>query len=88
MIDGREVHHIIDPRTGLSGGAGLASVTVIQADVAWAEVWSKTLFLSSATRIAQLADVQNLAAAWVTVDGTLHVSAAAKSFLVWEASHG
>ena len=34
VVDGHEVHHIIDPRTGLSGGAGLASVTVIHADAA------------------------------------------------------
>ena len=49
--NGRPVHHLVDPRTGEPGGAGLVSVTVAGPDPAWAEVWSKTLFLAGAAGI-------------------------------------
>ena len=48
--DGRAVHHLVDPRTGEPGGDGLLAVTVAGPDPAWAEVWSKTLFLEGAAR--------------------------------------
>ena len=47
---GTEVHHLIDPDTNRPGGDGLVSVTVVSSDPAWAEVWSKVLFLEGRTR--------------------------------------
>ena len=41
----------LDPRTGEPGATGLRSVTVAGPDPAWAEVWSKTLFLEGARGI-------------------------------------
>jgi FAD:protein FMN transferase len=87
VIDGREVHHIIDPRTGLSGGHGLAAVTVIHPDVAWAEVWSKTLFLNGSEQVEEAASRHELAAAWVQVDGTVRLTPGAKEHVVWAAAH-
>jgi FAD:protein FMN transferase len=80
---GEPVHHLVDPRTGLPGGAGLAQVTVVHADPAWAEIWSKTLFLSG-TEIAERAEADDLAAAWVMRDGTAGVSEAMGRHVVWE----
>jgi thiamine biosynthesis lipoprotein len=80
---GTPVHHLIDPRTGLPGGHGLASVTVVGPDPAMAEVWSKTLFLSGRGRIEAETTRRSLAACWTTLDGTTDVSLAMESRVLW-----
>ncbi len=82
--DGRVVHHLIDPATGEPGGQGLLAVTVAGPDPAWAEVWSKTLFLAGRAGIASQARSRGLAAWWVTSDGDLEMTAAARMRTVWE----
>ena len=82
-VDGRLVHHLVDPRTGEPGGAGLASVTVAAPDPGWAEVWSKTLFLEGAARIGMRARAQGLAAWWVRDDGSLEMTPAARWCTAW-----
>lgn len=82
-IGEREVHHLIDPRTGEPGGAGLLAVTVAGPDPAWCEVWSKTLFLEGRTGIAALARRLGLAAWWVADDGSLEMTAAARARTIW-----
>jgi thiamine biosynthesis lipoprotein len=84
--DGQVVHHLIDPRTGEPGGDGIVAVTVAGPDPAWAEVWSKALFLEGAGGIADLARRRGLAAWWVTSDGTLEMTAAARVRTMWVAS--
>jgi thiamine biosynthesis lipoprotein len=81
--DGRDVHHLLDPRTGEPGGAGLASVTVSGPDPAWAEVWSKALFLEGAARIGPRARAMGLAAWWVRDDGSLEMTPAARQGSAW-----
>ena len=81
---GRPVHHLIDPRTGEPGGEGLRAVTVAAADPAWAEVWSKALFLEGRRAIADLARARGLAAWWVDVDGELGMTPAARVRTRWE----
>jgi FAD:protein FMN transferase len=80
---GREVHHLIDPRTGEPGGDGLAAVTVVGSDPARAEVWSKALFLAGTARIEALATARDLAALWVTRDGALTTTPAIDRLVVW-----
>ena len=82
--DGRLVHHLIDPATGEPGGVGLLAVTVVERDPAWAEVWSKTLFLAGRAGIATMARSRGLAAWWVTSEGQLEMTAAARMRTVWE----
>ncbi len=84
--DGRPVHHLVDPRTGEPGGAGLLSVTVAGSDPAWSEVWSKSLFLCGPDGIAGLARARGLAAWWVREDGRLEMTAAARSRTTWVAA--
>lgn len=84
--DGRQVHHLIDPRTSEPGGAGLASVTVAGPDPAWAEVWSKTLFLHGAEGIATVARQRGLTAWWVRDDGRLEMTAGARARTTWVAA--
>jgi thiamine biosynthesis lipoprotein len=81
--DGREVHHLVDPRTGEPGGDGLLSVTVAGPDPAWAEVWSKALFLEGAAGIGSRARALGLAAWWIRDDGRLEMAPAARPRTAW-----
>lgn len=80
---GRSVHHLVDPRTGEPGGEGLLCVTVAGPDPAWAEVWSKTLFLEGARGVGPAARRHGLAAWWVTETGDLGMTPAARLQTVW-----
>lgn len=83
--DGRLVHHLIDPATGEPGGSGLLAVTVVGPDPAWAEVWSKSLFLAGRRRVADVARSRGIAAWWVSTDGETGMTPAARVLTVWEA---
>lgn len=80
----REVHHLIDPSTGESADAGLLAVTVIGDDTAWAEVWTKALFLSGAAGIRERAEAEGLAAYWVDVDGRRGATESMRDRVIWE----
>lgn len=81
--DGRTVHHLIDPRTGRSAAGGLAAVTVVDADPALAEVWSKALLVAGSDEIRSLADAHGLAALWVGSNGLMRYSRAMEPALLW-----
>jgi thiamine biosynthesis lipoprotein len=81
--DGDRVHHLIDPFTGEPGGDGLQAVTVAAPDPAWAEVWSKTLFLAGSRAIGGEARRRGLAAWWVEADGSLHLTPSARQQTTW-----
>jgi len=87
QVDGRAVHHLIDPRTGRSSESGLSSVTVLAADTTMAEVWSKTLFLVGGLGICAEATRRGLAALWIYDDGTVGRSPEMATHLFWEAPH-
>jgi thiamine biosynthesis lipoprotein len=80
---GGSVHHLIDPTTGRPAWSGLLAVTVAGGDPAWAEVWSKTLFICGRGDIAAEARRRGLAAWWVADDGTLAMTPAARSATIW-----
>ena len=82
-VGDRVVHHLIDPTTGEPGGAGLLSVTVVAGDPAWAEVWTKSLFLAGRAGVAADARSRGLAAWWVTEDGALEMTPAARLMTIW-----
>ena len=67
--NGRELHHLIDPRTGAPAETDLLRVTVIAPDAVEAEVAAKSLFLAGAERAAREADGAGVAAVLVTGDG-------------------
>ena len=85
-VDGRDVHHILDPRTGEPADRGLLSVTVAGPDPVWAEVWSKVLFVTGRSAIADEARSRGLAAWWVAHDGSLEMTADARWRTVWVAA--
>ncbi|HYC06678.1 MAG TPA: FAD:protein FMN transferase, partial [Candidatus Binatia bacterium] len=82
-VGGRVVHHLIDPTTGEPGGAGLLAVTVATSDPAWAEVWTKSLFLAGRAGVATEARSRGLAVWWVTEDETLEMTPAARLLTIW-----
>ena len=88
VVDGRPVHHLLDPRTGEPADGGLRSVTVLGRDPAWAEVWSKTLLIGGGATIADVARRRGLAAWWVTDEGDLEMTAGARAATAWVASEG
>ncbi len=81
---GRPVHHLIDPRTGEPGGHGLHAVTVAHPDPVEAEVWAKTLFLSGAHGLEELADRHGIAALWVDWRDRLLMTASMGEKVVWK----
>ncbi len=82
---GRDVHHLIDPDTGLPGGEGLLAVTVVDTNSADAEVWSKVLFLTGRRGVAATAEHLGVAALWVTDDGQVAASRPMQDRLLWTA---
>jgi FAD:protein FMN transferase len=65
---GRELHHLIDPRTGEPADSDLVRVTVVAADAVDAEVAAKSLFLAGADAAAAEADAAGIPAVLVTAD--------------------
>ena len=86
LAAGRVMHHLVDPRTGDPADGGLLAVTVAGPDPAWAEVWSKTLFVGGGEAIADEARSRGLAAWWVTEDERFEMTAAARAATIWVAS--
>ena len=86
VVDGRPAHHLIDPVSGQPGGIGLLAVTVAGGDPAWAEVWSKTLFLAGRDGVAAAARARGLAAWWIGVDRSLEMTPAARTRTIWVAA--
>lgn len=85
-VAGHPVHHLIDPFTGLPDGVGLVAVTVVDADPAKAEVWSKVLFLTGRAGIAATAALLRVPTIWVDSDGEIGVSHELGCRLIWRAS--
>jgi thiamine biosynthesis lipoprotein len=83
LAAGESVHHLVDPRTRRPGGDGLAAVTVLGQDPAWAEVWSKALFLVGARHVRARAEDAQLAAAWVGRDGAVGMTEAFAAHVTW-----
>jgi thiamine biosynthesis lipoprotein len=83
--DGTPVHHLVDPRTGEPARTGLIAVTVAGPDPAWAEVWTKALFLAGRTGIAPEARARGLAAWWIDDRGGLGMTPEARLRSAWVA---
>ena len=60
-------------------------MSVAAPDPAWAEVWTKALFLAGRSSIAGEARARDLAAWWVTDEGRLGLTPAARERSTWVA---
>ena len=66
---GRELHHLIDPATGLPSESDLLRVTAVAYNAVDAEIAAKALFLAGADAAAEEADLLGVPAVLVTQDG-------------------
>jgi thiamine biosynthesis lipoprotein len=80
------VHHLIDPRTGRSGGTDLVAVTVVGSDPAICEVDSKFLFLAGRDQIAERAQRHDVAALWVDSAGVVSANEQFRPHVQWQRS--
>lgn len=69
LRDGRELHHLIDPRSGAPADTDLLRVTVVATDAVEAEVAAKALFLAGAERAREEADESGTPSVLVTESG-------------------
>ena len=69
--EGRELHHLIDPRTGAPSETDLLRVTVVAPDAVEAEVTAKSLFLAGADGARAEADAAGIAAVLTTETRTV-----------------
>jgi thiamine biosynthesis lipoprotein len=67
--DGREQHHLIDPRTGEPAHSGLASVTVLAGEAWRAEVLAKAAFVAGAEEGAALVEAAGATGLLITDAG-------------------
>jgi thiamine biosynthesis lipoprotein len=74
-------HHLIDPTTGRSAWADLASVTVVAADAGEAEILSKDAFLAGRARALELVADAGAHALLVADDGQIETSPALAEYL-------
>jgi FAD:protein FMN transferase len=87
QVGGRDVHHLVDPRTGRPGQSGLVAVTVVGVDPAVAEVWSKALLLAGPAEAAALADRHHLAALWIDDQAHIELSPWMEPLVIWSHDH-
>jgi thiamine biosynthesis lipoprotein len=66
---GRELHHLIDPATGLPSESDLLRVTAVAHDAVDAEIAAKALFLAGAKAALEEADDVGIPAVLITQDG-------------------
>jgi len=85
---GQPAHHLIDPATGEPARNGLSAVTVAHRDPAWAEVWSKALFLTGPREVGEAARQRGMAAWWIDTDGVLGMTPAARQRTLWTRDEG
>jgi thiamine biosynthesis lipoprotein len=80
--DGRVLHHLIDPRTGLPAMSGLASVTVVAGEAWRAEVLAKAAFVAGADEGSALIIAAGATGLFVHDDGRVQELAGLAPFRV------
>lgn len=78
------VHHIIDPRTGISADNEIRSVTAIHTQTRIAETLTKALFVLGESEIEDAAKHFNAQALWVTAAGNTAMTDQLGSALLWK----
>lgn len=82
-VDGREKHHLIDPRTRLSAETDLVSVSVVGRTVEEAEVWAKTLCILGSDKGARVAEEKGIPSIFIGKDGKITANGSIQEF-IWK----
>ena len=74
--DGKEYHHIIDPKTGYPADNGLKSVTIVSADGTLADGLSTSLFIMGKDRALEFwqAHSEEFDAVLIMEDGSIYIT--------------
>jgi thiamine biosynthesis lipoprotein len=67
--DGRPVHHLLDPATGMPVSHAVVEATVVAGTAAWAEVWTKAVLVRGPAETLPTLDRLGLGGRAVTADG-------------------
>ncbi len=68
LLEGREVHHTMDPRTGRPSTASVLSATVVASDARTADGWATALMVLGEAGLP-LAEAQPMVEAWLVLPG-------------------
>jgi thiamine biosynthesis lipoprotein len=81
-VDGRPIHHLLDPRTGTPGSSGVVAATVIAASAATAEVLATACVVGGIDDGTRLIDALGAGALAIDSHGERHPLGPFESFLV------
>lgn len=81
MADGKRMHHIINPKTGMPSNEGIQAITIISKDVITAEIWSKSLFFETPENVNEITQNLDLPAIWFTTDNKMHYNELMKPYI-------
>ena len=81
-LDGVRYHHIIDTATLYPADHGIAQVTVVSPDSAYADFLSTTIFLMDYEAGRAFADEKGLCVVWVTTGGEILMTDSARRMVV------
>ena len=84
----REMHHLIDPRTGEPSRSSLVAVTVVAAQAHWAEVLAKAALIAGQEAGTALLDAHGLAALLFTSSGDVVRVGPIEEYETWTRSSG
>jgi FAD:protein FMN transferase len=84
----RDMHHVLDPRTGEPAWTGLAAVSVVAAEAHWAEIFAKSALVAGLDAGRALLDSHDLAALLVTDTGEVVLVGAMEGYVQWTRSSG
>ena len=82
---GRQVHHIIDPRTGVSAETDLLTCSVFSADACHAEAWATVTLIAGSDSGYSLLTERNIAAALIDQNGNIKLTPAMRQHVQLEA---
>ncbi|MEU0108392.1 FAD:protein FMN transferase [Streptomyces sp. NPDC006251] len=85
---GRELHHLIDPRTGRPAESSVAAVTVVAAQAHWAEILAKAALIAGLRAGSELLCSHGVAGVLVTGDGTVHRAGPWERYESWTPHSG
>jgi FAD:protein FMN transferase len=84
----RELHHLIDPRTGEPSRSTLAAVTVVAGQAHWAEILAKSALIAGKDAGSRLLEAHGLSALLVTGTGDVVRVGSMEEYEGWTRSSG
>jgi thiamine biosynthesis lipoprotein len=74
MVNGKRIHHIIDPASGRSADSGLMGVTIVGKNGAQCDAMSTAVFVLGVEKGLELVRAQGLEAVLVTNDNKIYLT--------------